>query len=323
MSSAPENTGTAKPIFVPTRPFAQTPGADSILRSRDGADFYIHKAILSLVSPVFETMLSLPQPPPTSAIPIIDVQEHSISLDRALRFFYPPTQPLVVTFPELQEIIEILVSKYDMQSLVPMVKHHLGTFIPSHPLGVYAVAFKHGWEDVGRVAAKEGLKLPLREVTSVAPPEITTLTSLAYYNLLHYHSQCGVAAKATTQDLQWIPNARQYCWVGCKSNCHGESFRPGRKRLHVSAGFLSPWFMEFVEQMGGLIAVTPSIKTRDEALFFEAIRTSAECGTCRKQALDHLSAFVTIWEAKIAEEIAKVRLYVHLYRSGRFVPCTG
>ncbi|KAJ7206395.1 hypothetical protein GGX14DRAFT_310226, partial [Mycena pura] len=60
--------------------FAQTPDADAILRSRDGADFYIHTVILSLVSPVFETMFSLPQSPPTSAIPIIRMEEDSISL---------------------------------------------------------------------------------------------------------------------------------------------------------------------------------------------------------------------------------------------------
>ncbi|KAJ6528526.1 hypothetical protein B0H19DRAFT_969012 [Mycena capillaripes] len=201
MSSAQENIDAARPIFVPTHPFVKTPGADVILRSRDGADFYVHRAILCLVSPVFETMLSLPQAPSTSAVPIIEMQEDSINLDRALRFFYPPTEPLVVTFPELQEIIESLVSKYDMQSLVPMIKRHLQTFITSHSLGVYAIAFVHGWADVGRAAAKECLKLPLRVVVSEAPPEMHTLTFPAYYNLLHYHTHCSIAAKATTEDL--------------------------------------------------------------------------------------------------------------------------
>ncbi|KAJ7206389.1 hypothetical protein GGX14DRAFT_643538 [Mycena pura] len=259
-------------VFVPTYPFAQTPDADAILRSRDGADFYIHTVILSLVSPVFETMFSLPQSLPTSAIPIIHVQENSISLDRALRFFYPPTQPLVVTFLELQEIIEILVSKYDMQSLAPMVKHHLGTFITSHPVGVYAVAFMHGWEDVGRAAAKECLKLPLREAVSLALPEINTLTTLAYHNLPYYHSRCAAAAKGTTQDLEWItighcPWRRdKYCWLGCKNNCHSESFGlgAGQKRLCLRrAGLVSPWFVEFVEKIGCLLAVTPGIIDQD------------------------------------------------------------
>jgi hypothetical protein len=105
-TSVPENIDVDTPVFVPTHPFVQTTAADTILRSRDGADFDVHRAILSLVSPVFKTMLSLPQPPTTSVAPATVNMEDSVTLDRILRFFYPATQPRVETLDELEKIIE-------------------------------------------------------------------------------------------------------------------------------------------------------------------------------------------------------------------------
>ncbi|KAJ7739358.1 hypothetical protein B0H16DRAFT_1729451 [Mycena metata] len=97
MSTSPSDTSSTSSrdispgpaLFLAQYPFANAPGADTILRSADGVDFYVHRAILSLVSPVFEMMFQLPQPDDAPAVPVIDVQELSAVLDRVLRFFYP------------------------------------------------------------------------------------------------------------------------------------------------------------------------------------------------------------------------------------------
>jgi hypothetical protein len=66
--------------------------------------------------------------------------------------------------------------------------------------------------------------------------------------------------------------------------------------------------MQFFTEMGQLMAVTPTINLRNHSSFFSTIRLAVQCnGVCRTQALDSLSPFVTVWEAKIEEEIAKVR----------------
>ncbi|KAJ7910409.1 hypothetical protein B0H13DRAFT_608208 [Mycena leptocephala] len=302
-SSVPENIDPNPPNFVPTHPFANTPGADAILRSRDGADFYVHRAMLSLVSPFFETTFTLPQPESTPAVPIIDIQEDAPAIDRALRFFYPGAQPNVATLEELHEVIEILVSKYDMEHVVPMAKQHLEKYFVSQPLGVYAVAFAHRWEDVARVAAKECLKLSLRVMDTEAAAEIKHLTSIAYHNLLHYHFQCGEAAKRTTQDLLWIQNPALYCWFTC-GNC---AYQPPVLLSDGSRPSPRSWFMTFFKAMGDRLATRPMMNLRQDPLFFDAIRSAVLCaGNCRTQALDCLSSFITVWEAKIADEIAKV-----------------
>ncbi|KAJ7290630.1 hypothetical protein C8J57DRAFT_1459096 [Mycena rebaudengoi] len=297
---------SAPSSFVLTHPFANAPGADLILRSSDGAEFYVHRAILALVSPVFETMFSLPQPNSTAAIPSVDLQENSATLDRALRFFYPAAHPTFETLDELQEIIDVLVSKYDMQSLVPTAKQHLEKYLVSHPLGVYAIAFSYRWEDVGRVAAKECLKLPLRVLDKEAPVELKNLTSTAYYNLLHYHFQCAAAAKRTSQDLMWIQNPSRYCWFSCNGNdclIHVPNVRLANSQYHG----VRYWFMDFFAKMGDLLAVTPLMNIRNDALFSNAISAAVRCsGSCRTEAFQSLSVFIEVWEEKIAQEIAKV-----------------
>ncbi|KAJ6530566.1 hypothetical protein B0H19DRAFT_1273575 [Mycena capillaripes] len=83
----------------------------------------VHRAILAFVSPVFRDMFALPQPATEPEIPVISVQENSSVLDRALRFFYPGEQPAIGTLDELREVIEVLISKYDVQCVISAVKH--------------------------------------------------------------------------------------------------------------------------------------------------------------------------------------------------------
>ncbi|KAJ6474969.1 hypothetical protein C8R45DRAFT_1103094 [Mycena sanguinolenta] len=136
-------------VSFPAFPFVNTPGqTDVILRASDGVDFYVHRAILSIVSPFFQTMFTLPQAeePSGQLYPVIDVSETSVVLNRILRFFCPGTQLTVHSLEELQEVMEILISKYDMLCLVPSIQKHLEPYVSSQPLAVYAFAYIHGWK---------------------------------------------------------------------------------------------------------------------------------------------------------------------------------
>ncbi|KAJ7257448.1 hypothetical protein C8J57DRAFT_1648520 [Mycena rebaudengoi] len=204
------------PVFIPDYPFSEASDADCILRSSDGVDFHVYRAILSLVSPIFRSMFSLPQQADAPKAPVIDVAEDSDILDKALRFFYPGAQPIVATLDELRCIIEILVSKYDMECVESeTAKDHLALYLPESPLAVYCIAVAHQWEDMAMLAAKESLKLRLRAHDTVAPPELNRIPAAAYHNLLHYHYRCGVAAKSRTQILRHIPAPNQYVWFSC------------------------------------------------------------------------------------------------------------
>ncbi|KAJ7208271.1 hypothetical protein GGX14DRAFT_365547 [Mycena pura] len=296
MSSPELETVGSDPVpFAPTHPFSETAGADAILRSSDGVDFYVHRVILSLVSPVFETMFGLPQPESSPAIPVIDMQESSAALDLALRFFYPAAQPNVATLEKLQEVLEV-VMKYDMQCVVPMVKQHLEKYQSSRPLAVYAIAFRHRWKDVAAAAAKESLKYPLRSLNTEAPAELEGVTAIGYHELLHYHSRCADAARLTTAELKWFP------WSTTLDNC-----RCNKNLLMFSDNMYHhtpAWFCEFLTGMVNTWAITPGANVRDHGIFYVALE-KAKCDYCRPFNFIY---FVTHQlTAQVRSEIDKVR----------------
>ena len=95
--------------------------ADIILRSSDQVDFHVHKIILSLSSPFFKTMFSLPQanesvsekPHPI----VVDMSEDRTTIEALLTFIYPPA--VVSDAPEFDSLDKIMnaleaAKKYEM-----------------------------------------------------------------------------------------------------------------------------------------------------------------------------------------------------------------
>ncbi|KAJ6604106.1 hypothetical protein DFH09DRAFT_1018033 [Mycena vulgaris] len=298
-SPPPENPHT----FTPTSPF-DSPGADIILRSSDGAEFRVYRAILSLVSPFFQDMFLLPQLAPEPQIPIITVQEDSVRLDRALRFFYPGTQSTVVTLAELRDVLAVLVDKYNMHCLVPAANQQLERYLVDEPLGVYVLASTYRSKDVAIAAAKESLKLPLRVPDKLAPRELRDIPAATYHNLLHYHYLCGVAATRSTMNLQWITNVDDYVWFSC-GRCLG--------RWWAEAGpagkYVCQWFYDFTKTLGDLVAGTPGIDISLHESISEALKRAAACENCRARGITELLPFLsTRLIPKIKEAIDEVEL---------------
>lgn len=71
--------------------FDKSPTADIVLRSGgpDIVEFRAHRTILSIASPVFETMFSLPQPGAEKSLPVCDLSEDPNTLQALLKFVYP------------------------------------------------------------------------------------------------------------------------------------------------------------------------------------------------------------------------------------------
>ncbi|KAJ6474983.1 hypothetical protein C8R45DRAFT_873999 [Mycena sanguinolenta] len=316
-SPTPATNEPAEGAPFPAFPFVNTPGrTDIILRTSDGIDFFVHRAILSLVSPIFETMFTLPQAEDLSQIyPVIDVQEASPVLDRALRFFYPGTQLTAGSLDELQELAQILISKYDMQCLIPSVKKHLEQYLASNPVGVYVCAYIFGWEDLGRAAAKKTLNLPLRASENDAPAMLNLIPGGAYHELLRYHYRCGVVAQKTTRDLSWIPwpeaVAAEYRWFTCGSGSCILQLDHTQKRVSIAGrGYLvTAWFTEYFTAMGDILAGTPSADVRDAAhpLFIRTIKRANQCAHCRDCLSNHLHHFTAVWNARIDEVMQDVK----------------
>ncbi|KAI0789316.1 hypothetical protein C8Q75DRAFT_807410 [Abortiporus biennis] len=124
-----------------SEPFDAT-DADIILRTSDNVYFHVYKVILSVASPYFKTMFSLPQGGSRAQQdqPVIDVEEDSRTIDDLLRLCYPVDDPVNLTddFARVAKVVAAAV-KYDLKEATTLMKTALSNFIPSVPLRVYAI----------------------------------------------------------------------------------------------------------------------------------------------------------------------------------------
>lgn len=161
-SAANPGTAPASPESLQPQvaqpPFNQ-PSADLVLRTSDRVDFHVHGPILSQASPVFESMLSLPQPPrggdgEAFQRPIVDVTEDSKTLDRLLRLCYPILKPDMASFEDIVPTLEAAI-KYDMEYPIALLKGNLLSLVSARPLRVWSVACCTKLKDVGDRAVSE------------------------------------------------------------------------------------------------------------------------------------------------------------------------
>ncbi|KAJ7504250.1 hypothetical protein B0H11DRAFT_1981373 [Mycena galericulata] len=90
--------------------------ADLILRASDNVDFYVHKILLSLVSPFFQDMFSLPQSPNRKAgevkkdgdreFPVAAAPENSPVLAGLLVWVDPRCNPVLGTMDDLGDVLQ-------------------------------------------------------------------------------------------------------------------------------------------------------------------------------------------------------------------------
>jgi hypothetical protein len=109
----PENSD---PSFVPL--LLNVPDASIIVRSSDQVNFRIHKSVLAMSSPIFEDLLSLPQPPDdelVDGLPVVQLSEDACVLSNLVSLLYL-TQRRVKPV-SYEKVFALLAAgqKYDME----------------------------------------------------------------------------------------------------------------------------------------------------------------------------------------------------------------
>ncbi|TFY82478.1 hypothetical protein EWM64_g1530 [Hericium alpestre] len=141
--------------------------ADVILRSSDNVSFHVHKVILSLASPFFRDMISIPQSTSGSdfsivgeeaeRLPIVDVTEDARTLETILRYCYPVEWPTVTQLSDVRLILEAA-QKYDLDAAYKLGVASLKSCIDQDVLGVFAIACRCKLNDVCVAAARQFLQ---------------------------------------------------------------------------------------------------------------------------------------------------------------------
>lgn len=181
-------------------PFHGSASSDVVLRTSDKVDFHVHKVILTLASPFFETMFTLPQPRTeiVAPKPIVDITETSTTIDTILRMCYP-TVPKGMA--EIAHIVDVLVAalKYEMAHVLVAARAAFREVVQSihwrDPLRAWALACARGetLEEEAQFAA-QAWRTHGYTCNPESVREIDALSALVYRRLTYFRYGSTVAS---------------------------------------------------------------------------------------------------------------------------------
>ncbi|KZT07325.1 uncharacterized protein LAESUDRAFT_699242 [Laetiporus sulphureus 93-53] len=242
----------AAPVDAPV-PFNKST-ADVILRSSDGVDFRVKKAIIAEASTFFESLFTLPRLQAASdeyrdGLPVIPMTEDKNTLEKLLRIFYPVRDPDI----DLHEIAPLLdaARKYDIDVVMDVIMRKLeASYAKTAPLKAYAVAVHFHLTSEAVEAARYYLD---EEMEHVPLPEFDNISASAYIRLLNYHAKCGEAASGLAKKFRWIDSSDDWVWFECTS-CPGASMRWYLKSNELRTP--RTWWLQHMERSADLLKET-------------------------------------------------------------------
>lgn len=243
--------------------------ADAILQTTDECsthEFCVHRCILSVASPFFHAMFTLPQGDIAEKRPIIPVSESSNVLDTLLRLVYPIPDPILSSFEELTLVLGAAI-KYDFTNVIESLRKQLVSphLLQTSPIRVYALASRYDLNEEMNIASNYTLGIDMLD----APPteDLKHITGYSYHRLLNFRRQRSMAA----QKLLKIPTN-----IKC-IQCNGS--------VYTAHG--SPkWWFEFEKMAQAELGLRPTTDVIFGMEFLFKAARAAECARCPESVLD-------------------------------------
>jgi hypothetical protein len=291
------------------------PKADFIIRSSDSVHFYIHKSLLSIVSPVFEEMLTLPQETHDGrpCLPVDDNKSHLFCLlswcDRRSNELKPTLDDLIRTLS--------ISKKYGVDSMFRNAQKDLLAHLPVESFTVYAIAIRFQLNCLARKAAQETLQLSLASSSSLY---LEHISAFAIQNLHNYHSKCKEALRDLLASESWVKSMRA-------ATHHLASYQEDQENLHthgleyfklkkltvvgggalwISTGRTASWWVDYMEAIMYIINERPNVRPLPLLQWIKKSISLDKCNQCRKHGYERLDT-VSWYLVKIIDEtISKV-----------------
>ena len=201
---SPKKTSTAatdSTADVPVSTDFCADDADVIIRAAGTLDFRVHKTILSLVSPFFKDMFTLPQPTSNTpeTLPHVDVQQSAKTWENILRTIYPMPHPIINNLNDLESLL-FAARAYDIRPIFDIHKKALENveFIKQDPLRLFAIARACGLEDQASYVAKNAELLKVAKHPN--PDGLEGLSFGAYSGLVSFLVQRDDEWRRTLQN---------------------------------------------------------------------------------------------------------------------------
>ncbi|KAI0675756.1 hypothetical protein C8Q78DRAFT_347035 [Trametes maxima] len=180
--------------------------ADLILRSSDGIDFRVSRAVITLASPAFlgRTLASCDEDAENKGVPVHVMAEDSVVVDALLRSCYPTGYQAIT---DLDLLLDVLTAarKYEIQRTKQLIQSIFPTMVEKDPLRMYFAAARCGWAREARLCAVALLRM--HGVTSVYTryiPEMEQTPNGIYLRLLTFADACSKAASKNHELCVWL-----------------------------------------------------------------------------------------------------------------------
>jgi hypothetical protein len=274
------------------------PEADVILRSCDGVDFHVFKIVLSLASPVFPDMFSIPTPSPGrpesqtvhDGLPVVQLSESSKVFDLAE----------LVDSKDALALLEFG-RKLEVEALIPPLTCYLKVLTERDPVSAYCLAVNYHYDDIVEAAARSCLKLP---ITKLKCDVLHCITGEEYQALIEYHSSCGAAASAVTLGRNWFPTQRSY--AACPACIKEDTLHdPTLLRLpNVSPPKCAPRCLwSYLHRSALLLAHHPSVEAITKPTFVFQNMNCRHCSHDRRADLLDFSQLLATEVQKVIEKV--------------------
>lgn len=315
-----------------TTSFAALPGVDLIIRSEDNVHFPVHRAIIGLASPIFQDMLSVPQPSQGTAnhseddfyngFPLVRVTETQKIMQYMLSFCYSAfLKDGLEEWTELKEAIEILkaAQKYEME---PLMRHigsrliHLAEITPRLTISVFAVACCFSMKETVHQAARLALRDEINCLWQVTD-EHRLMSADAFAKLLAYHDACAIEAQKVVTNLGWMrevvpqqfdeSNPERYVWFRCGSYHCAHGTRHTANIGLQSIRNVAQWWLQYMDRLKQILGSRPSPSVVGNASIVVAevasLTRKLQCEICLPSLHEDLWRFNSILEGVVNEAV--------------------
>ncbi|KAH9020949.1 hypothetical protein EDB85DRAFT_2120444 [Lactarius pseudohatsudake] len=221
--------GSASP--GPRNGYLDPPHADVMIQSSDLVNFRVNKVVLSVSSPFFADMFSLPQPPDNDVVdglPVVRLSEDAELLSRLLTMLYPVPSVVPDSYDKAVELLAVC-QKYDMAGIQSSIRTEIKSWGPVVLTGMvahraYAISSNAKLLPEMEAFARHTLDFPM--TLEYLSDELPLFAGWALRDLARYRKRCRDRLVSTLQSFL-DSAALSGTWVVCGGVAQGTVLPPG------------------------------------------------------------------------------------------------
>ncbi|KAI0789346.1 hypothetical protein C8Q75DRAFT_733619 [Abortiporus biennis] len=220
----------------------------------------------------------------------------------------------------LQDIIAFMkvADKYQLNGASAWLQSELTPYINSHPVRIYALACRYGWETYSRLAAKACLSLTLDQLTDFDNPELKEIDARSFSRLHRYYAKCrsnldsvisvgSIMSKIGRGSMKILSHR-------CRNITASANFsllkmmnlrRTGDKQPSID--YSGEWLADFIDNIHTELLQRPCKDSVFNELHIGNARFAASsCESCRVFACHNFQMFINDLAALVEQTISEI-----------------